>query len=133
LHNLDPFLDTFVWVNPSGAPVVHGKASIQDGTSNTVLVAENRGTTASCAASDDGGLELVELTIQFRHHGSSQRVQATIDLRGEGISQGGLYDAEIVFEDRSIGSFNIGLLVDFEYFPGARWADERRTGAPGRN
>jgi hypothetical protein len=98
-----------------------------------VLVAESRGADATCAATDDGGLELLELTIQFRYHGSSQRVQATVDLRGQGISQPGRYDAEIVFEDRAIGSFTIDLLVDFEYFPGERSAGDGRSGTPGRN
>jgi hypothetical protein len=133
LHNLEPFLDTFVWVNPSGTPVVHGNAAIQDGTSNTVLVAESRGANASCASTNDGDLELLELTIHFRYHAANQRVQATIDLRDEGISQGGRYGAEIVFDDRAIGSFSIDVVVDFEYFPGARSAGEDRSGTPGRN
>jgi hypothetical protein len=73
------------------------------------------------------------LTIQFRYYASNQRVQAIIDLRDEGISQGGQYNAEIVFDDRTIGSFNIDLVADFEYFPGARSDDEDRSGTPGRN
>ena len=113
-------------INYSDRLVVHGTASISDGTSNTVLIAESAHSTATCADTNgDGHAGLAELRISFRGERSGERVGAAIVPDAGDIGRTGRHAATITFE-RELGSFEIVLDVDVKVPPG------RPSGVPGR-
>jgi hypothetical protein len=68
-----------VTIDPSGQVRVGGPAGVQDGTSNTILVAEQFNQAASCKDLDDDGIAgLTGAVIQFRAIRSGDSYTATI-------------------------------------------------------
>jgi prepilin-type processing-associated H-X9-DG protein len=122
----DTVIDVAAKLNPAGKVIAaSGTASISDGTSTTVLDAESRGTSATCADTNDSGVTgIVELAIAFREHQSSQRVLAIVEPDEE-IELSGQYPATMTF-DRDLGSFRVLLDVHLEARP------SRSSGRSGR-
>jgi hypothetical protein len=113
-------IDIFAQVTPAGTVHARGTMQINDGTSNTVLVAESRGSSASCADTDTGAQAITELTISFRHERSGDRVLATV-TPAEPIAATGRYQVTMVVH--RFGSYEVWLDAMFA---------ERPDGSPAR-
>jgi hypothetical protein len=104
--------------NPTGKVLVSGNALISDGTSNTILVAENRDSSAACSQADDNSLVFESLTISLRNARSSERSLVTVHPIGGVISESGSYAAELRFLDERSQSYDVNLTVEFDSHPG---------------
>lgn len=107
-------IDVFGSFNPEGKVIASGTASISDGTSNTILLAETRDASATCAdTNEDGFSGLVELIVPFRHDRSSERVLATIIPEEGEIDESGQYPLTLRFAE-GLGSYQVVLEIRFE-------------------
>jgi hypothetical protein len=114
LHDEAAIIDIVADVNPDGRVTARGTAAVSDGTSNTVLVAETRDASATCADTNGSGVAgLVELTIPFRLGRSSERVLATVIPRDGQIDVSGRYPATMRFGE-PFGSFEVWLDAVFK-------------------
>jgi hypothetical protein len=86
-----------VRIDRDGEARTSGTARIQDGTSNTILVAEERPTEASCADVDgDGTGGLTRLTFVLRDIRSGEQSTATVVPDGGEADEVGRHPAPIV-------------------------------------
>lgn len=111
-------LHTVAQTNPTGKLLVSGTGFISDGTSHTVLISENRGSSATCSQAADDSLVLESLTISLRHARSSERSLATVTPTGNPITESGSYAAVLRFHEERLGEFDVNLMVEFENHPG---------------
>jgi hypothetical protein len=74
---------------------------IQDGTSNTVLISESTGSTASCSqAPDNDGLVLDSLNLLFREARTGKSVPVVIVILDEIRPSSGVYTIEARIGDQ---------------------------------
>jgi hypothetical protein len=117
----DTIIDVAAKLNPAGKVfAASGTASIGD----TVLAAVNRGTSATCADTNDSGVTgIVALAIALRDQQSNELVLATV-VPDEEIERDGQYEATMTF-DRNLGSFPVSLEFVREPLPRFKSRDPR--------
>jgi hypothetical protein len=99
-----------------------GVARIQDGTSNTVLIAERTGSTAQCSADPRTGRDgLTDMALLFREVRTGEIVQIDITALDGPISTSGHHRVVVRFNDQV-----------FETTMQARFPGSRLTERPGR-
>jgi hypothetical protein len=108
-------LDLTARVTPAGTVNARGTAEIDHGRSSTLLVAESRGSSASCAGTDTGGQAITELTISFRHEHSGERVLATVTPERP-IEASGRYLVSMTFD--RFGAYEFWMDATFGERPG---------------
>jgi hypothetical protein len=101
---------------------IRGVARIQDGTSNTVLIAERTGSTARCSADPGTGRDgITELNVHLREARTGEIVQIDITALDGPISTSGNHRVVVRFSDQV-----------FETTLQARFPGPRSTERPGR-
>jgi hypothetical protein len=106
------------FINSSGNAIVHGHVELDSGGTSVRLVAENRGSSATCASNDDGGLELTELKISFRVERSSERLTATVVPDYEENDELGRVKLRFSWDNRELPELSLWAFIDHDFHPG---------------